>query len=122
MFESLKKSKQLSLMMLDRLGDYLALMRIEMKLQGRDIGVQLMAYLAAALFVVFALLFTGIAIIVSFWDSDARGIAAWAVVAIYIASAGIAVALGRRHAHRIATLTTLREELKRDVALVRESL
>lgn len=122
MLETLKKSKQLSVMALDRLGDYLALLRIEMKLQGREIGVQLIGYLAAALFSLFALLFIGIAIIVSFWDSEFRGVAAWAVVALYIAAAGIAVAVARRHSARTAALATLREELRRDAALVRESL
>jgi len=119
--EALKKSKQLSVMALDRLGDYLALLRIEMKLQGREIGVQLIGYLAAALFSLL-LLFIGIAIIVSFWDSELRGVAAWAVVALYIAAAGVAVAMARRHSARTAALATLREELRRDAALVRESL
>ena len=122
MLEALKKSKQLSVMALDRLGDYLALLRVEMKLQGREIGVQLIGYLAAVLFMLFALLFIGIAIIVSFWDSDYRGLAAWAVVALYIAAAGIAVAMARRHATRTAALESLREEFRRDVALLRESL
>lgn len=122
MLEALQKSKQLSVMALDRLGDYLALLRIEMKLQGKEIGVQLIGYLAAALFALFALLFAGIAIIVSFWDSEFRGVAAWAVVALYIAAAGVAVAVARRHVNKTAALATLREEFRRDVALVRESL
>ena len=116
MLEALKKSKQLSVMALDRLGDYLALLRVEMKLQGREIGVQLIGYLAAVLLMLFALLFIGIAIIVSFWDSDYR------VVALYIAAAGIAVAIARSHATRTAALESLREEFRRDVALLRESL
>lgn len=109
-------------MALDRLGDYLALLRIEMKLQGREIGMQLMGYVAAALFSLFALLFIGIAIIVNFWDSEYRGLAAWAVVALYIAGAGGGIALARRHVTRTAVLATLLEELKRDVALVKENL
>ncbi len=122
MLEALQKSKQLSVMALDRLGDYLALLRIEMKLQGKEIGVQLIGYLAAAVFGIFALLFIGIAIIVSFWDSEFRGIAAWTVVALYIAGAGLGMAVARRHVNRTTALATLREELRRDVALVRENL
>ena len=122
MLEALQKSKQLSVMALDRLGDYLALLRIEMQLQGREIGVQLIAYLAAVMFVLFALLFIGIALIVSFWDSEFRGIAAWAIVAAYMAAAGFAVAVARRHVARTAALATLREELRRDADLVRENL
>ena len=122
MFEALQKSKQLSVMALDRLGDYLALLRIEMKLQGREIGVQLVGYLAAALFALFALLFVGIAIIVSFWDSDYRALAAWVVVALYAGGAYAGISLARRHTGKVAALDTLRDEIRRDAALVRESL
>ncbi len=122
MLEALQKSKQLSVMALDRLGDYLALLRIEMKLQGKEIGVQLVSYLAASLFALFSLLFMGIAIIVSFWDTEFRSIAAWAVVALYMAAAGAAVAMARRHVNKTEALASLREEFRRDVALVRENL
>ena len=80
MLEALKKSRQLAAIALDRVSDYMALLRIEMKLQGREIGVQVAGYVAAAIFALFALLFIGIALIISFWDSDFRTLAAWVVV------------------------------------------
>lgn len=122
MLEALQKSKQLAFIAMDRLGDYLALLRIEMKLQGRELGVQLAGYLLAALSFLFVMLFTGIAIIVSFWDSDYRAIAAWIVVALYLIMAATGMALVRRHAGRASGMTTLREEIRRDVTLFRESL
>ena len=122
MLEALQKSKQLSLIAMERLGDYLALLRIEMKLQGRELGVQLAGYLLAALSFFFALLFTGIAIIVNFWDSDYRHIAAWVVVTLYLVMAAASIALVRRRTGRVSGMTTLREEIRRDVALIRESL
>ncbi len=122
MFETLKKSKQLSMIALDRLGDYMALLRIEMKMQGREIGTQVAGYAAAALCALFLLLFLGIAIIVSFWDSDYRVLAAWAVVALYAAGVWAGVSLARRHSGTVAGLGTLRDEIRRDAALVRESL
>ena len=122
MFETLKKSKQLSMIALDRLGDYLALLRIEMKMQGREIGTQVAGYAAAALCALFLLLFLGIAIIVSFWDSDYRVLAAWAVVALYVIGVWAGVSLARRHSGTVAGLDTLRDEIRRDAALVRESL
>lgn len=122
MFETLKKSKQLSMIALDRLGDYMALLRIEMKMQGREIGVQVAGYAAAALCALFMLLFLGIAIIVSFWDSDYRVLAAWAVVALYAIGVWAGVSLARRHSGTVAGLGTLRDEIRRDAALVRESL
>ena len=122
MLEALQKSKQLSLIAMERLGDYLALLRIEMKLQGRELGVQLAGYLLAALSFFFVLLFTGIAIIVNFWDSDYRHIAAWVVVTLYLVIAAASIALVRRRTGRVSGMTTLREEIRRDVALIRESL
>ncbi len=122
MFETLQKTRKLSVIAIDRLGDYLALLRIEMKLQGREIGVQIAGYAAAALCALFALLFLGIAIIVSFWDTDYRALSAWVVFALYVAGAFAGLSLARRHAGRGTGLATLREELRRDVALVRESL
>ncbi len=122
MIETLQKVKKLSVIALDRLGDYLALARIEMKLQGREIGVQLAGYLGAALCALFALLFLGVAVIVSFWDSDYRALAAWAVVLLYVAGAVTGIALARRHAPTSGGLGTLRDEFRRDIALVRENL
>ncbi len=122
MLEVLKKSRQLAAIALDRVGDYLALLRIELKLQGREIGTQVAGYLAAAVFGLFALLFVGIAIIISFWDSDYRALAAWLVVLLYAGGAAAGIALARRHAGREAPLQALRDEMRRDIALVRESL
>lgn len=122
MLEALKKSRQLAAIALDRVSDYMALLRIEMKLQGREIGVQVAGYVAAAIFALFALLFIGIAIIISFWDSDFRTLAAWVVVALYVGGAAAGISLARRHAGREKPLVALREEMRRDIALVRESL
>ena len=122
MLEALQKSKQVSLFAMERLGDYLALLRIEMKLQGRELGVQLAGYLLVALSFFFVLLFTGIAIIVNFWDSDYRRLAAWVVVTLYLVMAAASIALVRRRTGRVSGMTTLREEIRRDVALIRESL
>ncbi len=122
MFETLKKSRQLSLIILDRLGDYLALLRLEMKMQGREISIQIAGFAAAALCAVFALMFIGFAIIISFWDGPYRALAAWVVVALYALGMLAGWSLARNHAGKVNTLGTLRDEIRRDAALVRESL
>ena len=122
MLKALQKSKQLSVIAMDRLGDYLALFQIEMKLQGRELGAQFAGYLLAAMSIFFALLFTGVAIMATFWDSDYRSIVAWFVVVVYIITAGVGISLARSHAGRGIGMMTLREEIKRDVALLRVSL
>ena len=122
MLKALQNSKQLSVIAMDRLGDYLALLQIELKLQGRELGAQLAGYILASMSVFFMLLFSGVAIIVTFWDSDYRNTAAWMVVVLYAATASAGISLARQHAGRATGMNTLRDEIKRDVALVRESL
>lgn len=122
MFETLQKSKQISVIALDRLGDYMELLRIELKLSGRELAMQAVGYAAAALFGLLAVVFVGIAIILSFWDTEYLAIAAWGVVALYLAAAGIGIWLARRHAGKASAFDTLRTELKRDVDLVKENL
>jgi uncharacterized membrane protein YqjE len=121
-FETLQKSKQISVIALDRLGDYIELLRIELKMQGRELGMQLVGYMIAGFFAVLVAIFLGIAIILTFWDSDYRTLAAWGVVLLYAAIAGGAVSFSLKHSHAKSAFSTLRNELKRDVDLVKESI
>lgn len=122
MLNALRKSKQLTTIVLERLGDYLALCRIELQMQGREMRMQLLGFFTAAICALYGLLFIGVAIIVSFWDSEYRAIAAWVTVALYMGLAAAGLALTRRHTGKAGVLTTLREEIKRDAELIRESL
>lgn len=122
MFETLRKSRLLTVIALDRLSDYLALLRIEMKIQGRELGARAAGYAVAALCAMFTLLFVGIAIIVSFWDSAYRVLAAWVVVALYACGVYAGQWIAHRHSSKTTVLGTLREEIRRDAALLRESL
>lgn len=122
MLNALRKSKQLTSIALERLGDYLALLRIELQMQGREMRMQLLGFFTALMGALYGLLFIGVAIIVSFWDSEYRAIAAWITAALYMALAGAGIALARRHTGKAAVLNTLREEIKRDAELIRESL
>jgi uncharacterized membrane protein YqjE len=107
---------------LDRLGDYIELLRIEMKLQGRELVMQLAGYAVAALFAILTAVFAGIAVLASYWDTPQRGLAAWLVVLGYAAIAAGAVYFSRKHVYRGSAFSTLRNELKRDVDLVKESI
>lgn len=122
MLNALRKSKQLSAIGMERLGDYLALLRIELKMQGREMRVQLLGFLTAAICILYGLLFMGVAIIVSFWDSEYRAIAAWITAVLYLGLAAAGLAMARRHTGKAAVLTTLREEIRRDAELIRENL
>lgn len=122
MFEKLKKSKQLSLMMIERASDYLSLVGIEAKIQGQILVKQIIGYAIAAIFGLIALLFLGVAVIVTFWESDYRTLVAWLVFFAFLAVSAIGLWLGRRHVSPQQPFTSVRNEFQRDVDLVKESL
>jgi uncharacterized membrane protein YqjE len=121
-FEKIKKSKQLAGMMGERAGDYLNLVAIEAKMQGAILAKQAIGYAIAALFGLLAVIFLGIAIIVSFWETDYRILVAWLVVLAFGAGAGAGIFLARKHASANAAFAHVREEFKRDVDLIKETL
>lgn len=121
MFNTIRKSKKLYAIALNRLQDYKELLRIELKLQGRGVGAQMLGYALAALFVLLAVVFIGVAIIVTAWNSDYRTEVAWLVVIMYaLLAAGCLYFVKRIHAE--STLSTIRGELRRDIDALKESL
>ena len=122
MFQTLRKSKEISVIAKDRLGDYFELLRIEMKLQGRELAILAIGSIVGAVFAVIAAILLGFAIMVSFWDSEYRTLVAWLVVALYAAIAGAGFVIGMKHKPSGSALTTLRNELRRDVELVKENI
>lgn len=122
MLSSLHKSKQISFMVMDRLSDYLALARIELQLQGRELIMQALSYSAAALFLFLMLLFFGVAMLTSFWDTPHRTLAAWSVVALYTLGAVTSINFARRHAEKLIALSSLSQEIKEDAIILRQAL
>ena len=122
MLSSLHKSKQISFMVMDRLSDYLSLARIELQLQGRELIMQALSYSAAALFLFLMLLFFGVAMLTSFWDTPHRTLAAWSVVALYTLGAVTSINFAHRHAEKLIALSSLSQEIKEDAIILRQAL
>lgn len=122
MFQTIRKSKEISVIAKDRLGDYFELLRIEMKLQGKELAKLAIGSAVGALFALITVVFIGFAIIVTFWNSEYRVLAAWLVVALYAVIAGVSFAVGLKHKPSGSALKTLRSELRQDVDLVKESI
>ncbi len=121
MLNTLRKSKKLYAIALNRMQDYKELLRIEMKLQGRGVGVQILSYALAVIFVLLAAVFIGVAVIVTAWDTAYRTEVAWLVVILYaLLAAGFLYFV--RHFHAESTLSTLKSELRRDYDALKESL
>ncbi|TCS34709.1 putative membrane protein YqjE [Paucimonas lemoignei] len=121
MLNTLRKSRKLYAIALNRIQDYKELLRIEMKLQGRGVGMLVAAYVLAAFFAVLAVIFIGAAIIVSAWDTDYRTEAAWLVVALYFLIAGGCVYFAKNY-HAESAINTVKNELQRDYKALKESL
>ncbi|MDB5794083.1 MAG: phage holin family protein [Noviherbaspirillum sp.] len=119
---TLQKSKTISMIALDRVGDYLDLLKVEMKIRENDLVMRIAGYASAALFGLLATFFLGVAIIVSFWDSNYRVLAAWFVVVLYGAIAAISLKLCLKHLSSQSLTGTLRTELHRDIEVIKESL
>lgn len=121
MLNTLRKSRKLYAIALNRMQDYKELLRIEMQLQGRGVGMLVAAYALMAFFAVLAVIFIGFAIIVTAWDTSYRTEAAWLVVALYFLLAGACLYFAR-HFHAESAISTLKNELQRDYKALKESL
>ncbi|HEY0847276.1 MAG TPA: phage holin family protein [Noviherbaspirillum sp.] len=122
MFAALHKSKQLYLIALDRAGDYMDLLRVELKIREQQLGIRIAGFVIAVLFSLLATVFFGLAIIISFWGTEYRALAAWFVVLLYAAIAGFTFNMALKHFRSPPLTTTLRGELQRDIDVIKENL
>jgi uncharacterized membrane protein YqjE len=122
MFSALHKSKQLYIITLERIGDYLDLLRVEMKIREQQLAIRIAGFTIAILFTLLATVFLGLAIIVSFWSTDYRALAAWFVVVLYGAVAGVSFSMCMKHFRSQPLSTTLRSQLQRDIDMIKESI
>lgn len=122
MFAALHKSKQLYLITLDRVGDYMDLLRVEMKIREHQLAARLAGFAVAGLFGLLATVFLGLAIIISFWGTEYRALAAWFVVLLYGAIAGISLNICLKHFRSPPLTTSLRSQLQRDLDVIKENI
>ena len=116
----LQKSRLLSAIALQRVGDYMDLLRIEIKIRENDIAIKLVGFAIAGLFALLVTIFFGLAVIVTFWDSPYRSAAAWFVVLLYAVIAAISIGICLKHVQSQSIAGSLRKELQRDIAVLKE--
>ena len=59
MFETIKKARQVGAIALERVGEYLELLKISAEIQGQNLMRRVVGYAVAALFVVLSFIFLG---------------------------------------------------------------
>lgn len=120
MFETIKKARQLAAIALERVDDYLELLKVSAEIQGQSFMRRVIGALVIALFVVLSLIFLGVAIIVTCWDTPYRVTSAWGVAGFYALIAfGVYIARPSR-TDSASAFDTLRGELQQDVKLMKD--
>lgn len=120
MFETIEKARHLGVIALERIGDYLELLRISGEIQGRHLKRRILRFVMVALFAVLSLIFLGLAIIVTCWDTPYRVPAAWGVMAFYALIALGAYMSSQDQAGPASALDTLRDEVQQDIKLMKD--
>lgn len=120
MFESIEKARQLGVIALERIGEYLELLRISTEIQGQDLKKRIFGFVMVALFAVLSLIFVGLAVIVTCWDTPYRVTAAWGVAAFYALIALGAYLSGQNQPRPVSALDTLRDEVQQDIKLMKD--
>lgn len=120
MFETIKKARYLAAVALERIDDYLELVRISVEIQGRSLKKRIISFVVIALFAVLSLIFLGLAIIITCWDTPYRVTAAWGVAACYALITFVAYMGSQDKANPASTFDTLRDELQQDVKLMKD--
>lgn len=122
MFESLQKARYLAGMALERVDDYLQLVRISAEIQRQELKRRIVGFLIMGMLVLLALIFLGLAIVVTFWDTPYRTISAWVVAGVYGLGAVVAylVLNDESIAKPASPFETLRDELQQDIKLMKD--
>ncbi|MDE2365860.1 MAG: phage holin family protein [Betaproteobacteria bacterium] len=120
MFETIKKARQLAAIALERVDDYLALLKVSVEIQGQYFMRRVIGALMVALFAFLSLIFLGAAIIVTCWDTPYRVTSAWGVTGFYALIAFGAYIARPGRTGSASAFDTLRSELRQDVKLMKD--
>jgi uncharacterized membrane protein YqjE len=120
MFETIRKAKQVGAIALERVGEYLELVKISAEIQGQNLKRRVLGYAAAALFGVLSFVFVGLAVIITCWDTPYRVISAWGVAAFFILLAFVVYIGTPSRADSVSAFDTVRDELQQDIKLMKD--
>jgi uncharacterized membrane protein YqjE len=120
MFETIKKARQVGAIALERVGEYLELLKISAEIQGQNLVKRVVGYAIVAFFAVLSFIFVGLAIIITFWDTPYRVISAWGVAGFFILIVLIAYMGTPSRAASVSAFDTVRDELQQDIKLMKD--
>lgn len=119
MLETVEKAKQIGALVLERVSEYLELFKISAEIQGQNLVKRVVAYAVVGLFSILSLIFVGVAVIITCWDTPYRLASAWGVAGFYALTA-LLVYFAAPKADSASALNTVREELQQDIKLMKD--
>lgn len=120
MFDTLEKAKEIGTITLDRLNDYMELMRVELAIARAHMVTKLTSMVLMGVMAIFAATFLGTAVIVSFWDTEYRIAAAWAVAAFWTLAAAACFLWGRGNLKTELEVSKVRSAVQQDIQFLKE--
>jgi uncharacterized membrane protein YqjE len=119
---TIEKVKEIGAITLDRVNDYIELIRVELEIAQHELARRTgqAALLAACVFL--AAMFIGLAVIVSYWDSAYRVAAAWGVAAVWVLAALVCYARQRAAQRPGPGSGLIRDAVQQDIAFLKELL
>lgn len=120
MFKTIEKARLLGALALERVDEYLELVKISAEIQGQHLKQRFIHLLVVALFAVLTLIFLGLALVVTFWDTPYRLMAAWGVAGGYALVAFLAYMTIPAPPEAASTLDMVRDELQEDIKLMKD--
>jgi uncharacterized membrane protein YqjE len=119
-FDTLEKAKEIGTITLDRLNDYMELMRVELDIARAHMVTKLSSMVLMGVMAFFAAMFLGAAIIVSFWDTEYRIAAAWAIAAFWTLAAAGCFLWGRGNLKSELEVSKVRSAVQQDIQFLKE--
>ena len=120
MFETIRKARQIGTIALERVGEYAELLKISAEIQGQNLKKRIVSFVMVALLAVLSLIFLGLAIIVTCWDTPYRVVSAWGVAGFYALAAFVAYIAAPSRPDSVSAFDTVREELQQDIKLMKD--
>ncbi len=122
MFNSLRRIKQIGKFMHERSGDYVRLFFLDLEIQKQLFFNRLVCIIIFSLSVFLSVIFFGVALIVSFWDTSYRILVAWLVFAMFISIMIICAYIYSRNRINRSMFYEIKSELKNDLSLMKDML
>ncbi|MBA4141630.1 MAG: phage holin family protein [Nitrosospira sp.] len=120
MFETIRKARQMGAIALERVDDYVELLKISAEIQGQNLKRRVVGYVVIGVFAILSLIFLGLAVIVTCWDTPYRLVAAWGVAAFYALGAFLLYINIPDRADSVSAFDTVRQELQQDIKLMKD--